>query len=859
MLRSEKMSLHCLLMPRESAWEVLNDLGTLDKVHFVDCEEDVPQFNRPFYQQVRRCDESLQKLLWIENEMQKFYNFYNQVIKSNNQVNIDYCGDLASFHEYLKKDVESRRINEQAYFLQIENEINQKHKFLEQLIHNFNSVITYRNQLVEKKHVLTEASRVLNVNQLNQDNQIPNPDRVSLNFLAGVINADDEVRFHKSAFRVSRGNIWKHFKQIDKSMQRDGYKLLNIKGQRDHDTSELTDPYNSVQKTIFILAYASGQNSSLDRKLRRICEGFHADVFNIQYSNISKDLKETEEQIRNQNLTVQLSEKSINEYFDFYQKSIKLQSGDQVVDVCSYIEYVRLFLHKEKTIQHNLNYLVQSSQTFCKGLIWVPEEDEGIVQRRVEQLTQKKSNSVQVAQLYKLSNYTIDPPTKFKSNDFTIPFQEIVNTYGIPRYREINPALFAISTFPYLFGMMFGDIGHGALLFTIGLYLMSCKIDPKRPSAMDGLVQARYLITLMGLFALYNGLIYNDFMSLPLNLFGSCYLLADKNVVLTHKTSKQCVYPFGIDPVWGVAKNKLSVYNSLKMKTSVVFGVFQMLIGIFLKGLNAINNISFVDFFFEFIPQVVFMCCTFGYMVFLIFMKWMTDYSQNTSKAPSILTYMLDLGLSGGGVGHQQELYKGQGVDQPYLLIAALISVPIMLLAKPIIHQMQHNSHQQHQNAEGFVPFQDDIEENRRQADNFIEKGLKLHKNEKPHEFSEEFVHQVIETIEFVLGSISHTASYLRLWALSLAHSQLAEVFFEKTLKGQIESGSTIGILVGFIVFAMITFAVLMCMDVMECFLHTLRLHWVEFQSKFYKADGYLFKPFSVNNVLSVAAVEKRY
>ena len=121
------------------------------------------------------------------------------------------------------------------------------------------------------------------------------------------------------------------------------------------------------------------------------------------------------------------------------------------------------------------------------------------------------------------------------------------------------------------------------------------------------------------------------------------------------------------------------------------------------------------------------------------------------------------------------------------------------------------------------------------------------------HNVNEAFIHQLIETIEFVLGTVSNTASYLRLWALSLAHSQLALVFLQEILivpwhkfGSSASTGAlTIGSFVIWYPFMAVTFGVLLMMDVLECFLHTLRLHWVEFQNKFFKGAGYLYVPFS--------------
>ena len=78
------------------------------------------------------------------------------------------------------------------------------------------------------------------------------------------------------------------------------------------------------------------------------------------------------------------------------------------------------------------------------------------------------------------------------------------------------------------------------------------------------------------------------------------------------------------------------------------------------------------------------------------------------------------------------------------------------------------------------------------QVDESLLKICGKDRDEKPgFDITEVAVHQLVETIEFVLGAVSNTASYLRLWALSLAHSQLSKVFYDMLLAGAVTSGST--------------------------------------------------------------------
>jgi len=103
-------------------------------------------------------------------------------------------------------------------------------------------------------------------------------------------------------------------------------------------------------------------------------------------------------------------------------------------------------------------------------------------------------------------------PTHFQQNAVTEAFQWMVDMYGVPSYREINPAIFAIVSFPFFFGVMFGDIMHGLMVLAFGAYLIFAHSNPN--SFAHKLAEIRYFVFFMGFFSTYCGLVYNDFTAL---------------------------------------------------------------------------------------------------------------------------------------------------------------------------------------------------------------------------------------------------------------------------------------------------------------------------------------------------------
>ncbi|XP_004594429.2 V-type proton ATPase 116 kDa subunit a 4 [Ochotona princeps] len=833
--RSEEMCLSQLFLQVEAAYCCVAELGELGLVQFKDLNANVSSFQRKFVNEVRRC-ESLERILrFLEDEMQS--EIAVQLPEKCPQTPLPReMITLETVLEKLEAELQEANQNQQAL----------KRSLLE--LTELKYLLKKTQDFFETETNLAEDFFTEDTSGLLELRAVPAHVAGKLGFTAGVINRERMASFERLLWRVCRGNVYLRFTEMD---------------------TPLEDPVTreEIKKNIFIIFY---QGEQLRQKIKKICDGFRATVYPCP-----EPAAERRDMLANVNVRLEDLITVITQTESHRQHLLQ----EAAANWHSWVTKVQ----KMKAIYHVLNMCnIDVTQQCVIAEIWFPVADTGRIKRALEQ-GMELSGSSMAPILTTLQSKTA-PPTFNRTNKFTAGFQNIVDAYGVGNYREINPAPYTIITFPFLFAVMFGDCGHGLVMFLAALWmvvneqhLLSQKISSE---IWNTFFNGRYLILLMGIFSIYTGLIYNDCFSKSFNIFGSSWSVRSmfrNGTWNTHVLETTPLlqldpavpgvysgnpYPFGIDPIWNLASNKLTFLNSYKMKMSVILGIAQMVFGVVLSLFNHIYFRKTLNIVLQFIPELIFLLCLFGYLVFMIIFKWCRFDAHTSQHAPSILIHFINMFLFDYNEATNAPLYRHQKEVQSFFVIMALISVPWMLLIKPFVLRANHRKSQLHsamiqedatEDVEGGNPSPSSSSGQKTSAGahGAADDG------EEEFNFGDVFVHQAIHTIEYCLGCISNTASYLRLWALSLAHAQLSEVLWTMVMNIGLSLrgwGGLVGVFIIFAIFAVLTVAILLVMEGLSAFLHALRLHWVEFQNKFYIGAGYKFSPFSFKQILDGTA-----
>uniref|UniRef100_A0A6I8RGZ7 V-type proton ATPase subunit a n=1 Tax=Xenopus tropicalis TaxID=8364 RepID=A0A6I8RGZ7_XENTR len=773
LFRGEEMCLAQLFLQSGSEYQCVSALGELGLVEFRDLNQNVNSFQRRYVSEIRRCDEMETTFSYLERELRK--------------AGVQVPESEMSPPAPLPRDA-----------IRMQEESEQLAKELREVSQNRQTLQERLRELLEYANILRESQRFTGPlleseaqwKDRSEDDPLLDPAVVNkqdlrVSFMAGVIHPWRMNSFERLLWRACRGYLIVNFVEMSEPME-------------DLVTGE------SVTQIIFLISY---WGEKIGEKIKKIANCFHCHIY--PYADDETSRLET---LRN--LLVQIQD----------MQKVLLQTEGYLSQVlsraASALHHWRVSVRKMKHIYLILN-LCSVRERCLIGEVWCPVVDLPLLQSALTRASESSGGGGE-SFCHRIP-CAFSPPTLIRTNKFTSGFQGIVDAYGVATYQEVNPAIFSIITFPFLFAVMFGDVGHGAIMFLFALWLVLGENDPKLRRSEDEIFSmcfgGRYLILLMGALSVYTGFVYNECFSRPAVIFNSGWSVASMaraNNWTSDSINKlppiplnpnitgvfTAPYPFGIDPIWSLAVNRLTFLNSFKMKMSVILGVCHMAFGVCLSVFNFVHFRQIYRIFLITLPELLFLLCLFGYLVFMVVYKWIVLTAEDAEWAPSILIHFIDMFLFTQNPGNR-DLYQGQcslNNGDREALLEDEITVPT-----------GHG-----------------------------------HGSEK-FDTAEVFMHQMIHTIEYCLGCISNTASYLRLWALSLAHAQLSEVLWNMVIRiGFSKLSLTWGIVLVpiFAFFAVLTVAILLIMEGLSAFLHALRLHWVEFQNKFYSGEGYKFFPF---------------
>lgn len=318
------------------------------------------------------------------------------------------------------------------------------------------------------------------------------PLQLCCSFVAGAVEPCKAAALERLLWRACRGFLIASFKETE---------------------GQLEDPVTGEPATwmTFVISYWGEQ---IGQKVRKITDCFHCHVFPY--------LEQEEARLR----TLQQLQQQSQELQEVLGETERFLS--QVLGrVQQLLPPGQVQIRKMKAVYLTLNQCSVNTTHKCLiAEVWCATRDLPTVQQALQSGSSEEGVSA-VAHRIPCQDM---PPTLIRTNRFTSSFQGIVDAYGVGRYREVNPAPYTIITFPFLFAVMFGDVGHGLLMFLFALAMVLTENQPAVKTTQNEIWQTffggRYLLLLMGLFSIYTGFIYNECFSRATTIFPSGWSVA---------------------------------------------------------------------------------------------------------------------------------------------------------------------------------------------------------------------------------------------------------------------------------------------------------------------------------------------
>ena len=487
-----------------------------------------------------------------------------------------------------------------------------------------------------------------------------------LGMIAGVVNRAQVATFTRVLWRTLRGNMYVRFAEYEPAFP-----------------DNMLDP--PPPKSVF-LVFAKGNH--LLEKARKVADSFGANMYACP------------ETISARASTVIEIDSRLADLNSVLARTMEHRRG-LLGKIAESLPLWTLLVNKERLVYHTLNQFdSRRMDNYVIGEGWASTSMLSALHLALSVGTEQSRTEIP-SSVHVLSTNAM-PPTYFQTNKVTKAYQALIDAYGVGSYKEINPTPFAITTFPFLFSVMFGDFGHGIMMTIIAALVVKFekKLAYLKDDEMLGMFYAgRYIILMMGCFSIYTGLIYNDIFSKTMAIFPTGWDFTPQTPAGDSiGFPNGIIYAVGVDYGWHGADNMLVFLNSYKMKLAIILGVMQMSFGLVLSLFNHIYFKRWESVWFEFIPQFIFLQCIFGYLCVCIIYKWCTSWSP--PLAPSLLNMLINMFLSPAKI--DLPLYSNQQQVQNALLAIALICIPIMLLVKPFILRAKHNKSAAHTVARGY-------------------------------------------------------------------------------------------------------------------------------------------------------------